>query len=323
MTAARSSPHSDALGALLGLAFCRERGCVHDLGLLELLYVLVARRRHARPKGTHEVERPVILPRRPDEYFLQRPRGPGADACAARGGRVEGGHPPRVAAAGGLLRPGQGAAQHPGGGPAGYGLGDLTASAHPAVGDDVHVLTGLQVVAHTGGCSVGNGRSLRHPYPDHTPRRADASWSDTDEDSDGAGPHEVERRRVARAAADYNRNVQGRHELHQVQRFDGPGDVLGGDHGSLDNEYVEAGLYGRPVVTLDPLGRERGRRYDAPVLYLLHPAEDELFFDRLGVDILHYPRGLVLGQARYLLEDGTRVLVPRLQSLEVEYGKPP
>src|SRR3712207_8803064 len=48
-------------------------------------------------------------------------------------------------------------------------------------------------------------------------------------------------------------------------------------------------------------------------------AEDELFFDRLGVDILHYPRGLVLGQARYLLEDGTRVLVPRLQSLEVEY----
>jgi hypothetical protein len=55
----------------------------------------------------------------------------------------------------------------------------------------------------------------------------------------------------------------------------------------------------------------------------LHAAEDELLFDRLGVDILHYPRGLVLGQARYLLEDGTRVLVPRLQSLEVEDGEAP
>jgi hypothetical protein len=29
----------------------------------------------------------------------------------------------------------------------------------------------------------------------------------------------------------------------------------------------------------------------------------------------------VLGQARYLLEDGTRVLVPRLQPLEVEHGE--
>src|SRR5829696_3207360 len=255
MTAKRSSPHSDALGALLGLAFCRERGRVHDLGLLEFLYVLVAGRRHARPQGAHEVERPVVLPRWSNEYLLQRTRGPRADAGAAREGRVERGHPPRVAAAGGLLRPGEGAAQHHGVGPAGNGLGDLTAGAHPAVGDDVHVLTGLQIVAHTGGCGVGHGRSLRHSDPDHTPRRADASWSDTDEDADGASPHEVERRRVARTAADYNRNVQGRHELHQVQWFDGPGDVLGGDYGPLDHEYVQACLYGRPVVTLDPLGR--------------------------------------------------------------------
>jgi hypothetical protein len=99
--------------------------------------------------------------------------------------------------------------------------------------------------------------------------------------------------------------------------------VLGRDHGPLDHEYVEARLYGRLVVPLDPLGRKGGRRYDAPVLYLLHPAEDEFLFDRLGVDVLHYPRGLVLGQARYLLEDGTRILVPRLKSLEVEYGEAP
>src|SRR5215216_2220253 len=117
MTAARSSPHSDALRALLGLAFCRERGRVHDLGLLELLYVLVAGRRHARPEGPHEVERPVVLPRRPDEYLLQRTRGPRADAGTSWESRMKGGHPPRVAAAGGLLRPGERAAQHHGVGP--------------------------------------------------------------------------------------------------------------------------------------------------------------------------------------------------------------
>src|SRR5829696_7553894 len=239
--------HSDALSGLLGLPLGGERGRVHDLGLLKFLYVLVACRRHARPQGAHEVERPVVLPRRPYEYLLQRTRGPGADAGAAGKGGVECGHPPRVAAAGGLLRPGEGAAQHHGVGPAGYGLGDLTAGAHPVVGDDVHVLTGLQVVAHTGGGGVGHCRSLWHPDPDHTPRLTDASWSDTDEDADSPSPHEVERSRIARAPTDYYRNVQGRHELHQVQRFDGPGDVLGGDHGPLDDEDVEAGLYGRPV----------------------------------------------------------------------------
>src|SRR5215210_3365983 len=321
MAAKRSSPHSDALGALLGLALGRERGRVHDLGLLELFDVLVARRRHARPQGAHEVERPVVLPRRSHEYLFRRTGGPRTDARAAREGGVEGGHPPRVTASGSLFCSGESAAQHYGVGPTGYGLGDLTSCAHPAVGDDVHVLARLQVVAHAGGGGVGHGRGLRHADPDHSSRGTDTPRSDADEDADGPRPHEVERRGVARAAADYHGDVQGGHELHEVQRFDGPRDVLGGDHGPLDDEDVQASLYGRSVVTLDTLGRERGRRYDAFVLYLLHAPEDELFFDGLGVDILHDPCCLVLGQARYLLEYGTRILVPGLQSLEVQHGE--
>src|ERR687893_2323930 len=76
----RSSPHSDALGRLFGLALGRERGREHDLGLLELFYVLVAGGRHAGPKGAHEVERPVVLARRSDEYLFEAPRGLGAYA---------------------------------------------------------------------------------------------------------------------------------------------------------------------------------------------------------------------------------------------------
>ena len=221
-------------------------------------------------------------------------------------------HPPRVAASWGLFCPGEGAAKHHGVGAAGYGLGDLTPRAHPAVGDDVDVLAGLEVVAHAGRGGVGDGGRLRHADTDHASRRADAPWPYADEDADGPRPHEVERRGVARAATDDYRDVQGRYELHQVQRLDRPGDVLGGDHRPLDDQHVEAGLYGGRVVALDPLRGERGRRYDALVLYLLHTPKDELFFDRLGVDVLHDPGGLVLGQARYLLEDGTGVLVPSL-----------
>src|SRR5215210_515540 len=304
--------HPDALGRLLGLALGRERGSEHDLGLLELFYVLVAGRSHAGPQGAHEVERPVVLAGWPDEYLLERTRGPCANAGAAREGRVESRHPPRVAAARGLLGPGEGAAEHHGVGAAGNGLGDLTARAHPTVGDDVDVLPGLQVVAHAGRGGVGDGGSLRHADPDHTARRADAPRPDADEDAYGPRAHEVKRRGVARAAAHDYGDVQRRHELHQVQGLDRSRDVLRGDHRPLDYQHVEAGLDGGPVIALDPLGRERGRRYDALVLYLLHATEDELFLDRLGVDVLHDPGRLVLGQAGYLFEDGTWVLVPRL-----------
>jgi hypothetical protein len=88
--------------------------------------------------------------------------------------------------------------------------------------------------------------------------------------------------------------------------------VLGGDDRTLDDQNVEAGFYGGPVVALDALGRERGSRYHTFVFDLLHAAEDQLFLDRLGVDVLHDPGRLVLGQAGYLLEDGTGVLVSGL-----------
>ena len=128
-------------------------------------------------------------------------------------------------------------------------------------------------------------------------------------------------RRVARAAADDDGHVQRRDELHQVQGLD-LAETLGRDHCPLHDEHVEARLYGGPVV-LDPLGREGCSGYDAPILYLLDAAEDQLLLDGLGVDVLHDPRSLRLGKARYLLEDGTGVLVARLQPLEVEDGEAP
>src|SRR3712207_2414195 len=76
--------HPDALGALLELALRVQRRRVHDLGLLELLDVLVAGGRHAHPESAHKVERAVVLVGRADEYLLQRPRGPGADTGTAR-----------------------------------------------------------------------------------------------------------------------------------------------------------------------------------------------------------------------------------------------
>src|SRR5919199_323348 len=109
--------HPDLLGALLELAFRVQRGSVHDLGLLELLDVLVAGRRHAHPEGAHQVQGPVVLVGGTDEYLLERPRGLGADSGAAREGRVEGSHAPRVSPARRLFCFGKRAAEHDGVGP--------------------------------------------------------------------------------------------------------------------------------------------------------------------------------------------------------------
>src|SRR4051812_7770606 len=97
--------------------------------------------------------------------------------------------------------------------------------------------------------------------------------------------------------------------------------MLGGDDGALNYEYVEAGLYSGPVVALDPLRSEAGSGNNALVLYLLDAAEDELLLYGLHVDLLHHARGLLLRQARYLLEDRRGVLVARLDPLEVEDGE--
>src|ERR671915_2373528 len=88
--------HPDALGALLDLALGGERGRVHDLGLLELLDVLVAGGRHAHPQGAHEVQGSIVLVGGADEDLFECPGGSGADAGAAREGGVEGRHAPRV-----------------------------------------------------------------------------------------------------------------------------------------------------------------------------------------------------------------------------------
>src|SRR5918997_5562755 len=135
--------HPDALGALLELALRFQRRRVHDLGLLELLDVLVAGSRHAHPQSAHEVQGAVVLMGRADQDLFERPRGSGADTGAAREGGVEGRHAPRVTPTRRLFGLGEGAAEHDGVGPADYCLRHVPAGSHPAVGDNVYVLAGL------------------------------------------------------------------------------------------------------------------------------------------------------------------------------------
>jgi len=98
-------------------------------------------------------------------------------------------------------------------------------------------------------------------------------------------------------------------------------DVLGGDDGALDDEYVEAGFEGHLVVLLDALRRERGGRQDAAVLDLLDAPGDELLFDRLAVDVLHGAGRRVFGQRGDAVELLGGVVVAGLHTLEVEHGK--
>ena len=86
----------------------------------------------------------------------------------------------------------QRAPEHDGVGPASDSSGHVPAGAHPAVGDDVDVLAGLQVVAHPGRGGVGDRGRLRHADLDHAARSADAARTHADQNPHGARAHEVE-----------------------------------------------------------------------------------------------------------------------------------
>ena len=123
------------------------------------------------------------------------------------------------------------------------------------------------------GRRVGHGGRLRDPDAYDAARRADPTRPHTDQHANGAGPHQVQRRRVAGAPADHDGNVERGHELHQVERLYGLGDMLGGDDGPLYHEHIQARLYRGPMIFLHPLGGQGGGGDNALVLYLLHTPE--------------------------------------------------
>src|SRR5262245_1392175 len=86
--------HPDALGGLVGLALGLDRRGDHELGLLELADRRVAGRRHRRRERTEQVERAVVLVRRPDEDLLERRDLLGLDPGPPRERGVERRHPP-------------------------------------------------------------------------------------------------------------------------------------------------------------------------------------------------------------------------------------
>ena len=126
------------------------------------------------------------------------------------------------------------------------------------------------------------------------------------------------RGRVRRAAADDDRHVELADELLEVERLDRLRHVLGRHDRALDHEDVELGLEHVLGVLLDALGRERRARGDAGVLDLADAPTDQLFLDRLGVDLLHPPGGLLVRQLGDLLEQHVGVVVARPETLEVE-----
>src|SRR5689334_17860328 len=95
--------HPDALLGLIRLALGLDRRRDHEFRLLELLDRLVAGGRHRRRERPEQVERAVVLVRRAGEDLLDRGDLLRLDPSATREGRMEGRHPPVVAAAGRLV----------------------------------------------------------------------------------------------------------------------------------------------------------------------------------------------------------------------------
>src|SRR5579883_2895369 len=87
-------PH--ALRELDRLALGHESRRDDDLGLLHLPDRARAAHPHGRPQGLHQVLRPVVDPRRPEDDVAQGPGGAHRDPRAPGEGGVGCGHPPVV-----------------------------------------------------------------------------------------------------------------------------------------------------------------------------------------------------------------------------------
>src|SRR4051794_25764999 len=227
---------------------------------------------------------------------------------------------PSEAAAGRFVRARERRADHHRVGAAGDRLRDVAARPHAAIGDDLHVLPGLEHVRRPRARDVGDRRRLRHAEAEDAARRARRAGADADEHARRAGAHEVQAGLVGGAAARDDRDRKLGDELLEVQRRRGLRHVLGRHDGALDHEDVEAGVERELVVARDPLRRQR-RRDDDPrlLLDLLDPPGDQLGLDRLLVDRLHLARRDLLGELRDALELGVRVLEARPDALEVQY----
>src|ERR1019366_7647036 len=313
--------HPDALLALELLAFGLERRRDRQLGAVELGDVAVAAGRHRGPQRAHQVESAVVLTRGPLDDLLERPVLGRGHAGAARKRGMEGRHPPVEATAGGLVSAGQRRAEHHGVRAAGDRLGDVASVAHPAVGDHLDVVAGLEHVLRAGGGDVGDRGRLRDADPEHAAGGADRPGSHADEHAGSAGAHQVQTGVVGGAAAhDDGRRRKLADELLEVQRRPGLVEryVLGGDDGALDHKDVEARIERDLVVLANFLRRQRGGSHDALLLDLANPLRDQLGLDRLAVDVLHLACRDVAREGRDPLELPVGVLVAAEDALEVE-----
>src|SRR3954471_13020210 len=232
--------HPDRLLALELLALRHQGRRDHHLGAVELGDVGVAGGRHRGAQGAHQVEGAVVLPGGAEEDLLERAVLVSGHAGAARQGWMEGRHAPVEAPARSLLGAGKWRADHHRVRSDGDRLRDVAPGPHPAVGDHVAVVARLHHVLTAGGGHVGDRSGLRHPDPEDAAGGAGGAGADAHQDADGTGPHQVQAGVVGGAAADDTGHVEVGDELLQVERLGLGRDMLGRDHGPLNDHDVQS-----------------------------------------------------------------------------------
>ena len=314
--------HADRLVALERLALGLQRRGDHQLGPVELGDVLVAAGRHRGPQAAHQVERAVVLAGRARDDLLERAVLRRRHARAARERRVERRHAPVEAVARRLVGARQRRADHHRVGAAGDRLRDVAARAHAAVGDHAAVVARLEHVLRARGRHVGDRGRLRDADAEHAAGGARRAGADADEHAGRARAHEVQARVVAGTAAEHDGDRQLAHELLEVEHVTLARDVLGRDHGALHDQDVQPRVQRQLVPALDLLRGQRRGGDDAVRLDLLDALRDQLLLDRLLVDLLHLPGGLVARRRPAMRSSiDVRVLVAGPDALEVQDGE--
>ena len=157
------------------------------------------------------------------------------------------------------------------------------------------------------------------PMPSTPAAGARVAGTDADEHADRAGAHEVQRGGVGGAAADDHGDVELADELLQVERLRSVFETCSADTTVPWMTRMSSSASRTCLAYCSTrCGVSDAQAVTPASLISRMRAPDQLRLDRLGVDLLHAPGGLLGGQVGDLLEQHVGVVVAGPEALEVE-----
>src|SRR5258705_4153662 len=230
-------------------------------------------------------------------------------------------HTPMIAASRRFVSLGKRAAHHDRVCAASQRLANVAASAHAAVGDNRHIPRCFFEVSIARCRAIDRGSHLRNPESEHTTRSASSSRPDTNQDRSRPALHYLKSHIVPDCVSHNHRDTHFAAKFFKIERLVLRRNVTDGGNRALHNENVRASFLRDPPKFHRALRNGTHGGYNSGVLDLAHTCRNEILLDGFLGNSLQQRSNLRFTRFYDFFQDFPRVLLARLDSLQVRYGQ--